>query len=72
MTASSLSSCLRHVLLNPGVSLIEEGKPSEGLYLLLEGELEVRKVDAAGDNVVLTYLREGEVAGEISSARRWT
>lgn len=46
-------------------TMIQEGKEAAGLYLLLEGEVEVSKIDAGGDKVVLAYLREGEVFGEI-------
>lgn len=49
-----------------GDVLIEEGTDPIGLFLVLEGELEVTKKDAEGDTLVLAYLREGEVAGEVS------
>jgi CRP-like cAMP-binding protein len=48
-----------------GTVLIEEGKEPDAMYLVLEGEVEVSKVDEGGDKVVLSYLREGEVFGEI-------
>lgn len=48
-----------------GTTIIQEEKESAGMYLLLEGEVEVSKIDPAGDKVVLAYLREGEVFGEI-------
>ncbi len=48
-----------------GTAIITEGTEPAGLYLLLEGEVEVSKLDAANDKVVLAYLREGEVFGEI-------
>jgi CRP-like cAMP-binding protein len=50
----------------PGTVIIEEGKPPTGLYLLLEGEVEVSKLDEGKEKVVLAYLREGEVFGEIA------
>ena len=53
-------------VVKPKERLIEAGTPSPGLFLVLEGTLEVSIVDADGDVVVLAYLREGEVAGEIS------
>jgi CRP-like cAMP-binding protein len=49
-----------------GAVVIEEGREPSGLYLVLEGEFEVSKIDAGGDKVVLAYLREGEVFGEIA------
>lgn len=48
-----------------GAVIIEEGSEPKGLYLVLEGEVEVTKTDAAGDRMVLAYLREGDVFGEI-------
>jgi CRP-like cAMP-binding protein len=48
-----------------GTTIIQEGAEAAGMYLLLEGEVEVSKIDPAGDKVVLAYLREGEVFGEI-------
>src|SRR5207237_8160938 len=53
-------------LVEPGAVIIEEGKEPSGLYILLEGEVEVSKIDEGGDKVVLAYLREGEVFGEIA------
>ncbi len=50
----------------PGEMLIKEGSEPCGLYLVLEGEVEVTMTDDGGDKVVLAYLREGEVFGEIS------
>ena len=48
-----------------GTVLIEDGKEPDAMYLVLEGEVEVTKFDEAGDKVVLTYLRESDVFGEI-------
>lgn len=53
-------------MVKPGETLIAEGEPPVGLFLVLEGELEVTTFDASGDQMVLAYLREGEVVGEIS------
>jgi CRP-like cAMP-binding protein len=49
-----------------GTRIISEGTEPNGLYVLLEGEVEVSKVDESGDKVVLAHLREGEVFGEIA------
>ena len=48
-----------------GETLIQEGSKPDGLYLVMEGQVEISKVDEAGDRVMLAYLREGEVFGEI-------
>jgi CRP-like cAMP-binding protein len=53
-------------LVDPGAQIIREGTQPNGLYILLEGEVEVSKIDEGGDKVVLAYLREGEVFGEIA------
>lgn len=49
-----------------GEVLIAEGQPTAGLFLVFEGEVEVTATDASGDRVVLAYLREGQVVGEIA------
>lgn len=49
-----------------GEPLITRGEHVAGLYLVLEGELEVTTADEEGDEVILAYLREGQVVGEIS------
>lgn len=48
-----------------GAALIEEGADPVGLFVVVEGEVEVSKHDEGGDRVVLAYLTEGEVFGEI-------
>lgn len=53
-------------LVEPGSVIIEENTAPAGLYVVLEGEVEVSKRDEQGDKVVLAYLREGEVFGEIA------
>lgn len=49
-----------------GAEIITEGKEPSGLYVVLEGEVEVSKVDDGGERVILAYLREGDVFGEIA------
>lgn len=49
-----------------GVPVIQEDSEGQGLYVVLEGEVEVSKADDAGDSVVLAYLKEGDVFGEVS------
>ena len=46
--------------------MLTEGEHSQGLFLVLAGELVVQKEDPAGGLVSLGILREGDVAGEIS------
>jgi CRP-like cAMP-binding protein len=48
-----------------GESVLEEGKLSDGLFVVMSGELEVRK-GRDGDQIALASLKEGDVFGEIS------
>lgn len=48
-----------------GTSLITEGQPGEGLFLLLSGEVDVWKTDG-DEKVLLATLGAGDVFGEIS------
>ncbi|MDF1565200.1 MAG: cyclic nucleotide-binding domain-containing protein [Deltaproteobacteria bacterium] len=53
-----------------GQPLIHEGQETEGLFVILTGEVQVTKKDAAGGPpVTLANLREGEVLGEIGLIR---
>jgi CRP-like cAMP-binding protein len=52
--------------LQAGEKVLVEGEHSQGLFLVLAGELVVQKEDPAGGMVTLGVLREGDVAGEIS------
>lgn len=49
----------------PGVTLIDEGEPGRGLFVLLAGRVDVSKRDGDG-KVLLATLGPGEVFGEIS------
>jgi len=49
----------------PGTPIIEEGQPGQGLYVVLNGEMDVSKVDG-DEKVLLATLKPGEVFGEIS------
>ncbi len=49
----------------PGTQIIEEGQPGRGLYVLLNGEMDVSKVDGE-EKVLLATLKPGDVFGEIS------
>ncbi|MBN2498192.1 MAG: cyclic nucleotide-binding domain-containing protein [Deltaproteobacteria bacterium] len=69
----SLPAEERHALLDSFVSMelskgqviIEEGRPGIGLFVVLRGDVEVKKRE--GDTLVpLALLREGDVFGEIS------
>jgi CRP-like cAMP-binding protein len=51
--------------LAPGTTIIAEGEAGRGLYVVLNGEVDVSKVDGS-DKVLLATLRAGDVFGEIS------
>ena len=48
-----------------GETVILDGQQPEGLFVVVEGEVEVSKLDDGGDRVVLAYLKAGQVFGEI-------
>ena len=54
------------VVVEAGSAVITDGETSKGLFVIVEGEVEVSKVDDGGDRVVLAYLKAGDVFGEIS------
>lgn len=49
-----------------GTSLIVEGQKGRGLYVLLQGEVDVWTRDEEGDRLVLAQLEAGAVFGEIA------
>jgi CRP/FNR family cyclic AMP-dependent transcriptional regulator len=58
----SLSTHLPEVTIGAGDVLVAEGAPSEGLWVLVSGALDVRK----GDVVVNTITLAGALVGEMS------
>ncbi len=58
----SLSAHLPEVTIGAGDVLVAEGAPSEGLWVLVSGALDVRK----GDVVVNTITLPGALVGEMS------
>lgn len=54
---------------SPGTSVITEGEPSDGLYVVLSGELGVWK-RRDGDQALAGRLHEGDVFGEMSCLRK--
>ncbi len=61
----ALLSAFEPRIVESGTVVIEEGAEAQGLYVVVEGEVDITKADDAGDTVVLAYLKEGEVFGEI-------
>lgn len=52
-------------LVDAGGILIREGAEPDGLYLVVDGQVAISKVDEAKEGVMLAYLSEGDVFGEI-------
>lgn len=57
------SSALRH--LHAGDPIFFEGDPAEGLYVILEGSVEIYRTDEKGKDYRLNLLKAGEVFGEM-------
>ncbi|MGB8931702.1 MAG: cyclic nucleotide-binding domain-containing protein, partial [Anaeromyxobacteraceae bacterium] len=52
-----------------GERIIHEGEPSDGLYVILEGAVDVLKRQM-GKDVLVSQLREGDLFGEMSCLRK--
>jgi CRP-like cAMP-binding protein len=52
-----------------GEVIIQEGQPSDGLYVVLEGAVDVVKTKD-GQELVVGHLREGDLFGEMSCLRK--
>ncbi len=52
-----------------GETVVREGDPSDGLYVVLEGAVDVVK-RRDGEEVVVGHLREGDLFGEMSCLRK--
>src|SRR5215510_3195339 len=54
------------VHLNAGEILFHEGDPSNGMYIVIEGEVEILMSPSAEDELLLNVMHEGEYFGEVS------
>ncbi len=52
--------------LGPGETLFQAGTPGESLYIVRSGEIELFVKDNAGQKIVLTIARAGEIFGELA------
>jgi CRP-like cAMP-binding protein len=57
------SSAVRY--LGPGDQIFFEGDPAEGLFIILLGEVEIYRTDAAGKEHRLNLLSAGDIFGEM-------
>ncbi len=49
----------------PGEIVLEEDSPSDAVFIILEGEVEIRKRDSIGNTVVIATAEKGTVFGEM-------
>ncbi len=56
----------RPMRFGPGETIVREGEPGDSLFLLLSGEVEVRKRGADGSEAAVAVLPAGEVFGEMT------
>jgi CRP-like cAMP-binding protein len=59
----------RERVVKAGEVIIREGSPADGLYVVLEGMVDVTRRTEAGD-VLIGQLREGDLFGEMSCMRK--
>src|SRR5947209_19016864 len=53
-----------------GTTLFQAGEPGESLFVVSAGEVELFIKDTAGQKIVLTVAREGEIFGELALLER--
>ncbi|HVU15220.1 MAG TPA: cyclic nucleotide-binding domain-containing protein [Phototrophicaceae bacterium] len=51
---------------NGGDTIIEQDAPGDSMYIIVEGQVEVLKRDAEGENQTALFLGEGQVFGELA------
>lgn len=56
----------RKVEFDAACPIFNEGEPAKEMFVVLRGELEVKKRGRSGQEVAIAYLRPGDVAGEMS------
>ena len=47
--------------------VIEQGSPSDGIYIVLEGKIQISRITESGAIVVLSVLEPGSVFGTLST-----
>lgn len=48
-----------------GDIVLEEGSPSDAVFIILEGEVEIRKTDHMGNTIIIAVAEKGTVFGEM-------
>lgn len=67
---NALSAIVRLESYEDGDTVIQQGSPSNGIYILLEGNIKVSLRTSVGAIVVLDSLSEGSVFGTLSAIDR--
>jgi CRP/FNR family cyclic AMP-dependent transcriptional regulator len=61
-----LAAVVDEVALSAGSVLFHAGEPGDSLFIVRSGEIELYIKDTAGQKIVLTVAREGEMFGELA------
>lgn len=61
-----LAACVVRML-KPGSSILSQGEPTGGAYLIASGRIEVSYVDSNGNEIIVHTARAGEMVGEIEA-----
>lgn len=62
----ALAGVVDHHRLAAGASIFKAGDPGQAMYVVSRGEVEISVTDHAGQKIVLTVARKGDVFGELS------
>jgi CRP-like cAMP-binding protein len=54
----------------PGERVVNQGKPSDGLFVIASGEVAIVQTDEAGEQTVVARLSPGDVLGEVALVLR--
>lgn len=65
-TAASISTQLDRLLLEPGQVIVRQGERSERFFIIVDGEIEVRR-EGHGQDVTVTRHGPGEFFGEVGA-----
>jgi hypothetical protein len=61
-----IESQLQPVSFHPGEFLMKQGDEGDGLFLILDGQVEIRSRDAVGESKVIANCSRGEILGEMA------
>ena len=63
----ALGGVMQEQMFDAGTVVIEQGSPSDGIHLVLEGTIQINRITEAGAIVVLNYIETGAVFGTLST-----